>query len=232
MIINKDRLVFFDTETTGLDNKVDRIIEIGGVESIAGELTGNNLHMYFNPGRSVSKEAQDVHGLDSHFLASKPTIKACFEEIIEYFTGCVLVAHNASFDVGFMNSELRRCGYKIQLADICVVEDTLKIARKMYPGKRNSLDALCQRLGVDKSQRLLHGALLDSELLAKVYYAMMTDQGKIDGLVSRENNSGIGDEFVRDVKDQALVFACSSDDGKLHEKWLEQLTDEEKKCWG
>lgn len=171
------RQIFFDTETTGLSPEAgDRIIEIGCVEMVNRRLTGHNKHFYLNPERANSEDAVKIHGLTDEFLADKPVFAAIAEELIDYLRGAEVVIHNAGFDIGFMNAELRRLGREPfeQIAGSIV--DSLTLAREMFPGKSNSLDALCRRLEVDNSNRALHGALLDAGLLAEVYIRMTRGQ--------------------------------------------------------
>lgn len=172
------RQIVLDTETTGLEvSQGHRIIEIGCVELVNRKLTGNHYHQYVNPQREIDQGAIEVHGITTDFLADKPTFDAVAEAFLEFVSGAQLVIHNAPFDMGFLNSELQRlpAGGR-ELEDICTVIDTLVMARSKHPGQRNSLDALCQRYDVDNSQRDLHGALLDAEILADVYLAMTGGQ--------------------------------------------------------
>ena len=171
------RQIFLDTETTGLyADQGDRVVEIGCVELINRKLTGNNLHFYINPGRDSHEEALKVHGLTTEFLRTKPKFEVIAEEFLAYVQDAEIIIHNAPFDVGFLNVELKRAG-KLPLKEhVASVLDTLALAKEMFPGKRNSLDALCSRLEVDNSGRTLHGALLDAELLADVYINMTRGQ--------------------------------------------------------
>ncbi|MGV1044628.1 DNA polymerase III subunit epsilon [Limnohabitans sp.] len=171
------RQIVLDTETTGLSAEGgDRIIELGCVELYARKLTGNNLHFYFNPERDSHEDALKVHGISNEFLRDKPKFAALTEEILDYLSDAELIIHNAAFDIGFLNKELERVGKKPLKAYVSGVIDTLAMAKEMFPGKRNSLDALCDRLEVDNSGRTLHGALLDAELLADVYINMTRGQ--------------------------------------------------------
>lgn len=171
------RLVFLDTETTGLDaDKGDRIVEIGCVEMVERRLSGRTLHLYLNPGRSSHPEALKVHGLSDAFLADKPTFADVAGQLLDFVRGAELVIHNAAFDVGFVDAELARAR-RGRIADVVAgIVDTLAMARDLYPGKANSLDALCRRLEVDASARTLHGALVDAGLLAEVYIRMTRGQ--------------------------------------------------------
>lgn len=171
------RQIVLDTETTGLEpGEGHRIIEIGCLELLDRRLSGRQFHRYINPDRPVESGALTVHGLSDEFLADKPRFEEVAEEFIEFVRGAELLIHNASFDVGFLDSELARLGDAPRLADLADVVDTLMLARELHPGQRNSLDALCRRYEVDNSNRTLHGALLDSELLAEVYLMMTGGQ--------------------------------------------------------
>lgn len=171
------RQIVLDTETTGLDPQTGhRIIEIGCIELVERRPTGRVLHRYLNPEREIDAGALDVHGLTSQFLADKPRFAEVVAELLEFIRGAELVIHNAPFDVGFLNAELALLGSNERIADLCGVLDTLALARSRHPGQRNSLDALCKRYLVDNSQRTLHGALLDAEILADVYLAMTGGQ--------------------------------------------------------
>lgn len=174
------RLIVLDTETTGLSAEGgDRVIELGCVELLNRKLTGNNLHLYFNPGRDSHPDALRVHGLTTEFLSDKPKFAEKSQEILDYLQGAQLVIHNAPFDVGFLNKELSLLGLKPLSHYVEGVTDTLVMAKDLFPGKRNSLDALCSRLEVDNSGRTLHGALLDAELLADVYINMTRGQNAL-----------------------------------------------------
>ena len=171
------RQIFLDTETTGLSaENGDRVIELGCVELVNRKLTGNNLHFYFNPERDSHEDALKVHGISNEFLRDKPKFAELVDQILEYIAGAELIIHNAPFDIGFLNKELELVGKPALSHHIAGVRDTLVMAKEMFPGKRNSLDALCDRLGVDNSSRTLHGALLDAELLADVFICMTRGQ--------------------------------------------------------
>lgn len=172
------RQIVLDTETTGLEvSQGHRIIEIGCVELVNRRLTGNHYHQYIKPEREIDQGAIEVHGITGEFLDDKPLFNRVAADFIEYISGAELIIHNAPFDLGFLDAELQRltepCG---SVRDLCAVIDTLVMARAKHPGQRNNLDALCQRYDVDNSQRDLHGALLDAEILADVYLAMTGGQ--------------------------------------------------------
>lgn len=161
------RQILLDTETTGLDARSHRVIEIGCVELIERRPSGRVFHRYLNPQREVDRGAAEVHGLTDEFLADKPLFAQVVGEFLAFIDGAELIIHNAAFDIGFLDAELSRLGAEAgRIRDRCSVLDTLKLARERFPGQRNSLDALCKRLGVDNSGRDLHGALLDANLLA------------------------------------------------------------------
>jgi DNA polymerase-3 subunit epsilon len=174
------RQIFLDTETTGLNAEGgDRIVEIGCVEMVGRRLTGDNRHYYLNPQRPSHPDALRVHGLTEEFLADKPLFEAVAEELMDYLAGAEIVIHNAAFDIGFLNEELKRCARPGVAEQVAQITDSLLMAREMFPGKSNSLDALCKRLEVDNSNRTLHGALLDAGLLAEVYICMTRGQGSL-----------------------------------------------------
>jgi DNA polymerase-3 subunit epsilon len=182
------REIIFDTETTGLDNRADRIIEIGGIELENLFPTGRTLHLYINPdGREIHPDAQAVHGITKEQLADKPTFAMVAQQIVDFFEGAKFVAHNANFDMGFVNAEFERLGMPPISPDRVV--DTLSLARRRHPMGPNSLDALCKRYGIDNSHRTKHGALLDSELLADVYIEMLGGRQAALGLVAESRTS-------------------------------------------
>jgi DNA polymerase-3 subunit epsilon len=218
------RQIFFDTETTGLSPESgDRIIEIGCVEMVNRRLTGNNKHFYLNPERSSHEDALKIHGLTDEFLADKPLFAAVADELMEYLAGAEVIAHNASFDVGFFDQELRRLGRPRFAGHVAQVTDTLLMAREMFPGKSNSLDALCRRLEVDNSNRTLHGALLDAGLLAEVYIRMTRGQ---DSLVIDANESMSGDVVIAAIdfsQFELPVIVASEVELASHELVLAEL---------
>ncbi len=218
------RQIFLDTETTGLSPESgDRIIEIGCVEMVNRRLTGRHLHFYLNPERANSEDAVKVHGLTDEFLADKPLFAAVVDELLEYVDGAEIVIHNAAFDVGFLNEELRRLG-RCRFTD-CVsqVTDSLTMAREMFPGKSNSLDALCKRLEVDNSNRALHGALLDAGLLAEVYIHMTRGQ---NSLVIDAVETSTGEFAIASIDLAAFelpVLLASHEEAAAHEAVLLDL---------
>src|SRR5258707_3257623 len=178
------RQIVLDTETTGLEvEQQHRVIEIGCVEVLNRRLTGRRFHRYLNPERDIDEGAQAVHGLSREQLSKEPTFAQIHAEFLEFVQGAELVIHNAPFDVAFLDAEFGRLGGAaapcVQVADVCLVLDTLALARQMHPGQRNSLDALCKRYSVDNSHRDFHGALLDARILAEVYLAMTGGQAML-----------------------------------------------------
>ena len=184
------RQIFFDTETTGLNPESgDRIVEIGCVEMVNRRLTGSNKHFYLNPERKGHEDAIRIHGLTDAFLADKPKFAEVADDLLAFLQGADVVIHNAAFDVGFLNAELKRLGRPPFHTVAAKVTDTLLMAREMYPGKANSLDALCKRLEVDNTHRTLHGALLDAELLAEVYIRLTRGQDSL-GMLGDDSAPG------------------------------------------
>lgn len=187
------RQIVLDTETTGLEPQLGhRIIEIGCIELVDRRPTGRVFHRYLNPDREIDAGAIEVHGITNEFLADKPHFGDIADELVEFIRGAELVIHNAAFDVGFLNAELARLEGYDTIAGCCSVLDTLGLARSRHPGQRNSLDALCKRYDVDNSQRSLHGALLDAEILADVYLAMTGGQTALS-LGGDGGEAGMGD---------------------------------------
>jgi DNA polymerase-3 subunit epsilon len=218
------RQIVLDTETTGLSaENGDRIIELGCVELLNRKLTGNYLHCYFNPGRDSHEDALRVHGISNEFLRDKPKFAEVAEEILAYLQGAEIIIHNAAFDVGFLNKELELIGKPRFAEFVSGITDTLAMAKEMYPGKRNSLDALCDRLGVDNSGRTLHGALLDAELLADVYINLTRGQDAL--LIDAAETSSAAGSFERiDLSAFELpVIKASEQEQAAHEDLLNQL---------
>ncbi len=218
------RQIFLDTETTGLSADTgDRIIEIGCVELFNRRLTGNNKHFYLNPGRDSHEEAFKVHGISSEFLKDKPKFEAVADELLAYMQDADVIIHNAPFDLGFLNMELGLIGRPALKEFVASVTDTLVMAKEMFPGKRNSLDALCARLGVDNSGRSLHGALLDAELLADVYINLTRGQDAL--LIDAGSEPSLGASVVSmDLRAIELpVLHASEQEIAAHEEILGEL---------
>jgi len=220
------RQIFLDTETTGLyADQGDRIIEIGCVELLNRKLSGNNLHYYLNPGRDSHEEALKVHGIRNEFLRDKPPFAAIVDELLAYVAGAEIIIHNAAFDLGFLNQELALLRRPAFRGFVGRVTDTLAMAKEMFPGKRNSLDALCDRLGVDNSGRTLHGALLDAELLADVYINMTRGQEALlmEAATTQADSGGNSSKAV-DLRVFALpVIAANAQELEAHADVLRQL---------
>lgn len=223
------REIIFDTETTGLSfSGGDRLVEIGCIEMIDRVETGRTFHAYVNPQRSMPPEAQAVHGLSETFLSDKPLFGDICEDLLEFLGDCPLIAHNANFDMGFLNGELKLCGRQIVPMDRMV--DTLLIARGRHPGAKHTLDALCNRYGIDRSHRVLHGALLDAQLLAQVYVELMG---------GRQIGLGLADIVVEEIATSAVivqrvvrpprVFAVSEAELVRHAAFVAGLKDP---LWG
>ncbi|GAB0151835.1 MULTISPECIES: DNA polymerase III subunit epsilon [Marinobacterium] len=220
------RQIILDTETTGIDPEAGHnVIEIGCVEMVRRKLTGNTWHQYIKPDREVEAEAIEVHGITNEFLADKPRFAELAHEFLEFVRGAELIIHNAAFDIGFLNTELARNGINERVDEICTVIDTLMLARKKHPGQRNSLDALCRRYGIDNSHRELHGALLDSEILADVYLVLTGGQTSLQ-LGQGDSEDGEGEEPIRRIDASALVLPivrANTDEIALHEAFLDLL---------
>jgi DNA polymerase-3 subunit epsilon len=218
------RQIFLDTETTGLSAEGgDRVIEIGCVELFNRKLTGNNLHFYLNPERDSHEDALKVHGISNDFLRDKPKFAQVAQEVLDYLHGAEIIIHNAAFDVGFLNKELERVGEAPFTTHVSSVIDTLVMAKQMFPGKRNSLDALCDRLGVDNSGRTLHGALLDAELLADVYINLTRGQEAllIDISDDQPQHQSVGSIDLSSY--QLPVLRANAQELTMHEDLLQQL---------
>jgi len=218
------RQIFLDTETTGLSPESgDRIIEIGCIEMHNRRLTGRSLHVYLNPERANHPDAVKIHGLTDEFLADKPLFASVADELLGFVDGAEIIIHNAGFDIGFLNEELRRVGRPKFPGFVSQVTDSLLMAREMFPGKANSLDALCKRLEVDNSNRALHGALLDAGLLAEVYIRMTRGQ---NSLVIDDGASSAAQAALEAVDFARLglrVLVADADESAAHAALLAEL---------
>lgn len=228
------RQIVLDTETTGIDPKQGhKIIEIGCVELVNRRLTGNHYHVYINPDRFVEQEAIDVHGITNEFLIDKPKFSEIVHEFVDFVKGAQLVIHNAPFDVGFLDHEFGQLTVSPvrRIADICTVLDTLTMARDLHPGQKNNLDALCKRYGIDNSHRELHGALLDSEILADVYLQMTGGQTKLN-LSGNDNSSNQSEQIVRlsSNRKPLKVIKATADELSNHEGRLDIVEQAGGKC--
>ncbi len=218
------RQVFLDTETTGLNPASgDRIIEIGCVEMLNRRLSGHNLHFYLNPQRASHEDAFKVHGLSDEFLADKPLFAAIADQLTEYLQGAEIIIHNAEFDVGFLDTELERIARPKLENHVARITDSLMLAREMFPGKSNSLDALCRRLEVDNASRTLHGALLDAGLLAEVYIRMTRGQKSLVIDADESFEFGSGFEAVDLGKLELVVIEADADELAAHQAVLVAL---------
>jgi DNA polymerase-3 subunit epsilon len=227
------RQIVLDTETTGLEPaQGHRIIEIGCIELVNRQLTGNHYHQYINPDREVEEGAIEVHGISNEFLANKPLFKDVVQDFIEFIQGAELVIHNAPFDVGFINHEFNLLGSGLEPVDtICSVIDTLAMARKLHPGQKNSLDALCKRYDVENAHRELHGALLDAEILADVYLRMTGGQVTLSlGQQGNESEDSEGQTIRRLSSDRSPLPVLTADDEELaaHQQRLQAINDASK----
>lgn len=222
------RQIVLDTETTGLEpQQGHRIIEIGCVELVNRRLTGNHFHRYINPEREVESGAIEVHGITNEFLADKPRFAEIAREFLDFVKGAELVIHNAPFDIGFINHEFARLGVA-PVTEVCSVLDTLVMSRQKHPGQRNSLDALCKRYGVDNSQRELHGALLDAEILADVYLIMTGGQtalnwGAEEGSESESTASEATVNFISTNRRPLRIIRASVAEAQEHERKLRDI---------
>ena len=218
------RQIVLDTETTGLSPEAgDRIIEIGCVELLNRKLTGNNFHCYLNPDRDIHEDAMKVHGISTEFLSDKPRFENIVDEFLSYVQDAQIIIHNAPFDVGFLNAELQRTGKPVFKEHVNGVLDTLAMAKELYPGKRNSLDALCERLGVSNAARTLHGGLLDAELLADVYINLTRGQNAL--LMEGDQHNQTGQSTVSIDYSQFVlpVIQPDADELQAHEEVLSQI---------
>jgi DNA polymerase III subunit epsilon len=223
--MSSPRQVLLDTETTGLHAKLgDRVVEIGCIEMRSRRITDNNFHRYVNPERKSDEGAARVHGISDEFLADKPKFAEVAKEFVDFIRGAELVIHNAGFDVEFLDLELGRAGLG-KLADhVAGVVDTLALARELHPGKRNSLDALCERYAVDNAHRTLHGALLDARLLAEIYLAMTRGQESL--VMDQETPAEQAAVAASIDASKLVVLRATADELKAHEKYLDGLAKE------
>lgn len=220
------RQIVLDTETTGLDYRLgDRIIEIGCVELLNRKLTGQRFHRYINPEREVEAGAMAVHGLSSEFLQDKPRFGEIVAPFLEFIRGAELIIHNAAFDIGFLNNELALQQQAPLEQASSGIADTLKMARELHPGRRNSLDALCERYAIDNSGRTLHGALLDAELLAEVYLAMTRGQESLVMELEAAPTAGLQTELPAERPALRVLRACAEELAE-HERVLAEIGKE------
>ena len=223
-----NRQIVLDTETTGLDPRQGhKIIEIGCVEMINRRLTGNNYHQFIQPDREIDEGAQAVHGISNEFLADKPRFIDVVKDFIEYIDGSELIIHNAPFDVGFIDHEFKWAGAEYgSVASYCSVIDTLVMARKMRPGKKNNLDVLCKEYEVNNAHRELHGALLDAELLAEVYLRMTGGQSALSLDSEEASDSSTGEKMVKKLsadRKPIRIIRANEEELKAHQAIVEKM---------
>ncbi|MGD8112260.1 DNA polymerase III subunit epsilon [Vibrio sp. TRT 17S01] len=228
---NSQRIVVLDTETTGMNREGGphyqghRIIEIGAVEIINRKLTGRHFHVYLKPDREIQPDAVEVHGITDEFLIDKPEYRDTHQEFLDFIKGAELVAHNAPFDVGFMDYEFEKLDPDIgKTVDYCKVTDTLAMAKKIFPGKRNNLDVLCDRYGIDNSHRTLHGALLDAEILADVYLLMTGGQTSMQFGGDASSDGDLSGESIKRVaggRKALKVLRATADELEAHQGRLD-----------
>jgi len=225
------RQIVLDTETTGLDPREGhRIIEVGCIEVINRKITDNRFHVYINPEREIDDGAIEVHGITNQFLEDKPLYQDIAADLLQYLKGAELIIHNAPFDVGFLNAEYKRLNTTWDgIANHCQITDTLQMARKMHPGQKNNLDALCKRYEVDNSSRDLHGALLDAEILAEVYLAMTGGQTALTldaGAEQLNNEAGQQHYSIRSDRPALKVIKANEQEATAHLSRLEKINKE------
>ncbi|HEY8355313.1 MAG TPA: DNA polymerase III subunit epsilon [Methylophilaceae bacterium] len=225
------RQIFLDTETTGLyPQQGHRIIEIAAVEAVNRRLTKNHFHVYLNPDREIDQGAQEVHGITLEFLQDKPRFADIADDFLQFIAGADLVIHNAPFDVGFLNTELGMIG-KPEVEKVCnTIIDTLQMAKDSRPGQRNNLDALCRHYGIDNSKRVLHGALLDAELLADVYMAMTRGQESLMMDLLDEDSGDTRFDAAASAHELTVIRA-TADELEAHEAYLAALEKSGKCVW-
>ena len=223
------RQIILDTETTGLEpEKGHRIIEVGCLEMINRRITGSTFHRFVNPQRDVERAAEEVHGITTDFLQDKPLFREMVDELIKYIDGAELIIHNAPFDVNFLNHEFHWAGKRYKkVKDYCGVFDTLTFARRKHPGQRNSLDALCSRYHVDNSNRELHGALLDAELLAQVYLLLTGGQGQLFQGGSESQAAAASAAAVKRISKERQplkVIKASAEELATHKEFIDTIS--------
>lgn len=222
------RQIFLDTETTGLKpEQGHRVIEIGAIEVIDRKMTGKFLHYYLNPGRESDPDALRIHGLTTEFLQDKPHFHEISQILLEFVRDSELLIHNAPFDTGFLNHELGKSGLPT-LDNYCLITDTLLLARELHPGKKNNLDVLCERYQIDNSRRVLHGALLDAELLADIYLAMTRGQKSLmmDAEIISPENGGHASYFPDNL--ELVILRATEKELSCHTQYLEKISQENK----
>lgn len=238
LISSAKRQVILDTETTGMNQGAGaiyfghRIIEIGCVEVINRKLTGRHYHEYINPMQAIDEEAIAVHGITNEFVANKPVFAQISQSFIDFIAGAEIVAHNANFDVSFMDHEFSLLQPKgPKTSDICQILDSLELAKFLHPGQKNNLDALCKRYGIDNSRRDLHGALLDAEILADVYLIMTGGQTKFELSNEKPGQEGGGIQRLAPNRTKLKVIAAAADELTMHEQRLDLVAKSGQCIW-
>jgi DNA polymerase-3 subunit epsilon len=218
------RQIILDTETTGLEpSQGHRIIEFAGLEMVERKLTGRHLHLYFNPERAIDPDAERVHGLSLDFLSDKPCFASTGEEIVTFLRDAELIIHNAPFDIGFLNAEFERIGVP-PVNSLCPsVIDTLLMARDQFPGKRNNLDALCDRFDINRANRTLHGALIDCELLAEVYLSMTRGQESLAMDIDLDDHQDGDVDALKLERKPLIVLRAQGQELEEHQAYLDTL---------
>jgi DNA polymerase-3 subunit epsilon len=226
------RQIVLDTETTGLEPKQGhKIIEIGAVELVDRQLTGRHFHVYINPQRGIEAGALEVHGITEDFLRDKPVFSEVVEDLLTFVDGAELVIHNAPFDIGFLDNELSLIGHEhSSITNVTTVLDTLELAKDIHPGQRNNLDALCKRYDVDNTTRTLHGALLDSEILADVYLLMTGGQTDLGLSLESSSQDADDDDDVPVEHPKLFVLKASEEELVLHQARLADIEKESGHC--
>ncbi|AHG60131.1 Dnaq [Buchnera aphidicola str. G002 (Myzus persicae)] len=238
-MMNKKRTVILDTETTGINpiglpHINHRIIEIGAVEVIENHFTGNNFHVYLQPNRLIESGALKIHGITNDFLLNKPVFRDIAETFLDYIKNSELVIHNASFDLGFINQEFSMLNKKVKkIDDFCSIIDTLKIARKLFPGKKNTLDALCARYKINKSHRNLHSAIIDAKLLGKLYLLMTSRQESIFSYNKFDHKKSLNksDTLFKSKNRSLKIVRPTQKELDLHEKYLKYMKEKNICLW-
>lgn len=221
------RQIVLDTETTGLSPEEHRIIEIGCIEVIDRKITGEHYHIYINPERDVDEQAFKVHGISNDFLSDKPKFSEIVDDFMSFVGSSELIIHNAPFDVGFINMELAKVRWPKSLQKQCSIIDTLVVAKKKHPGQRNNLDALCKRYDIDNTNRQLHGALLDAEILASVYLAMTGGQTNLFDQfseMSSDNNSIKAPQETMTLRN-GIVIKATDEELAAHNNFMAMIQD-------
>jgi|TARA_B100001063_G_C16703310_1_gene523802 DNA polymerase-3 subunit epsilon len=219
------RQIVLDTETTGLDvTRNHKIIEIGCIELIDRKYTGNKFHQYLNPKREIDQGAMSVHGITNDFLKDKPLFNEIKDELLNFINGAELIIHNAPFDIGFLEHEYKKSKHKVEISKMCKIFDSLTYARKLHPGQKNSLDALCKRYGVDNSSRDFHGALLDARILGDVYLSMTGGQISFDLAKSESEEKQSLD--TKKYNGKSLVYKANENELRDHKELCNKIDEE------